>query len=76
MTINTISQLVSNTWSPITYINTTKPNNPLNGSIFHDPGVNKTYIFDGIYWREINISSPNVEFNKVRMRKIKNLFKI
>lgn len=75
MTINTISQLMSNTWSPITYINTNKPDSPLKGSIFHDPGVGKTYVFDGIYWREVNIKSHNVEINKDRMRKIKNLFK-
>ena len=76
MTINTISQLVSNTWSPMTYINTNKPNNPLKGSIFHDPGVGKTYVFDGTYWRELNIKSSNAELNKIRMRKIKNLFEI
>jgi len=76
MTINTISQLVNNTWSPITYINTNKPDTPLKGSIFHDPGVGKTYVFDGVYWKEVSISYRNGNFNKVRMRKIKNLFKI
>ena len=76
MMISNISQLAANVWSPMTFINNTKPSNPIIGSVFHDIGTGKTYAFNVNSWTELKIHDSDVEFNKKRMRKIENLFKI
>jgi hypothetical protein len=74
--ITTLSKLVSDgLFEPLDLITTTQPSNPVSGDIYHDKIKKKNYFFDGTNWKELLLSSKDVEFNKKRMRKIKRLFK-
>ena len=73
--IKTITELASNgLWKSVNSINTFKSNNPSTGDIYYDASKNRNYMFDGINWRELKVSSRNACFNKERMRKINNIF--
>ena len=74
--IKTITELVKNIWEPVNSINSIKSQTPSTGDVFYDTNKNRTYMFDGSNWKELIVSSKDVEFNKKRMRKINKIFNL
>ena len=74
--INTLSELVSDGLFEPWDLVTTKPSNPVTGEIYYDVIQKRSYFFDGTNWKELVVSSKDVEFNKKRMRKINKIFNL
>jgi hypothetical protein len=73
--IKTITELVQNTWQPVTSINSTKSQSPSTGDVYYDINKSKTYVFDGSNWKELRVTGKDALNNEKRKEKIKKLFK-
>lgn len=51
-----------------------KPNSPLKGSIFFDPGTNTSYVYDGNHWIEFTMEGHEAPNPKNRKRKINKIY--
>jgi len=73
--IKTITELVQNTWQPVTSISSTKSQSPSTGDVYYDINKSKTYVFDGSNWKELRVTGKDALNNEKRKEKIKKLFK-
>jgi hypothetical protein len=73
--IKTITELSKNIWEPVTSISTIRSQSPLTGYVYHDINKSKTYVFDGINWKELRVTGKDALNNEKRKKKIKKLFK-
>lgn len=73
--IKTITELVQNTYQPVTSINSTKSQSPSTGDVYYDINKSKTYVFDGSNWKELRVTGKDALNNEKRKEKIKKLFK-